>query len=220
MRSSNELNIENTIVLADVNGPKVDANQVVAASAQLVIAGTGASAPAGNFLLQWSDDPPIHADPSHWVTFGTVAVSAAGTYSLAKADVCYQWIRSVYDNTATITKASLTNQSLIYTAVSSVASIGNGITIILLDPGAINQSLSVTVVASAITVHLATDGAGVITSTGNAVKAAVNAHVAAALLVLVTGSNVAALTALSSTPLASGTDGGTITSSRIKTIGF
>ncbi len=220
MRSSNELNIsQSTVILADVAGSVVDASQVVAASAQLVIAGTGGSAPAGNFLLQWSDDPPLHVGPSHWATLATVAVNAAGTYSLAKTDVCAQWIRAIYDNTAAIAAAVLINQNLTYTSVP-LGTPGNATTIRLLDPAAGSQSLSVTVVGAAITVHLATDGGGSITSTPDLIKAAVNANVAAALLVLVTGSGASPVTALSATPLAGGTDGGTSVSARIKTLGF
>lgn len=47
----------------------------------------------------------------------------------------------------------------------------------------INQSLSVTVSTSDITVHLATDGAAAVTSTANDVINAVNIHAAASLLV-------------------------------------
>lgn len=219
MRSSNELNIDSTLVLADVNGSDVSAPQVVAASAQLVIAGSGQSAPAGNFLLQFSDDPPLATAPSNWSTLATTAVSGAGVYALPKTDVCAQWIRALYDNTVSIAQATLVNQSLTYTAVAYGAS-GNAITIRLLDPGAPSQSLSVSVAGSAITVHLATDGGSAITSTGDDVKAAINGNVSAAALVVVSGSNASPVTAIAATALSGGRDGGTITSVRIKTLGF
>lgn len=220
MRSSNELNIDSTLVLADVEGADVSAPQVVAASAQLVIAGTGQSAPAGNFLLQFSNDPPLKEGPSNWSTLATVAVSGANTYSLPKTDVCAQWIRALYDNTVSIAPATLTNQSLTYTAKVSGAS-GNNITIALLDPGMADQSLSVSVAGDAISIHLATDSMSAITSTPTLIKAAVNASTDAMnLLIPVTGSGSSPVTAVVATHLATGRDGGTITSVRIKTLGF
>ncbi len=220
MRSSNTLAIDSELVLADVASEAILADQVVAASLQMVISGTGQSAPAGNLLIQVSNDPPLQTEgPTNWSTGATLAVAAAGVFLVPKLDISYQWIRALYDNTVSIAPAVLVNQSLTYTAVTSGA-LGNLITIRLLDPSAINQVLSVTVVSSAITVHLATDGSGTITSTGDLIKAAVNANAAAALLVLVSGSNASTVTALAATPLASGRDGGTIVSARMKTIGF
>ncbi len=220
MRSSNTLAIDSTLVLDDVEGVLIDASQVMAASLQMVITGTGQSAPTGNIILQVSDDPPLATEPTNWSTGATLAVGAAGTFLIPKTDISYQWMRAYYDNTVSIAAATLTNQSLTYTALVDGAS-GNLITIRLLDPSAINQSLSVTVTGTAITVHLATDGSGVITSTPTLIKAAVNASVASMLLLIpVTGSGSSAVTALAATPLATGRDGGTITSTRIKSIGF
>lgn len=220
MRSSNTLNLEaQSVVLADVAGAAVDASQVVSASAQFVISGTGQSAPAGNFIIQWSDDPPTAAAPSNWSTLSTVAVSAAGMVSLAKVDVCAQWLRLLYDNTVSIAAASLVNQGLTYTAVTSGAS-GNNITIALINPGLPSQSLSISVVGNAISVNLATNGASAITSTASLIKAALEASAAASALVSVAGSGAIAVTALAATPLAGGRDGGAIVSGRLKTFGF
>lgn len=102
--------------------------------------------------------------------------------------------------------ASLVNQSLTYTSVDP-GTASNSITITIVDPGTPNHALTIGTVGTAITVTLATDAGSVITSTGNAVKAAINADVTANLLVLVTGTNASTLAALSTTPLAGGADG-------------
>ena len=60
---------------------------------------------------------------------------------------------------------------------------GNGITVALVDPAGNDQALDVTVIASAITVHLATGVGGAITSTATQVKNAINADVEAKALV-------------------------------------
>lgn len=101
----------------------------------------------------------------------------------------------------------LTDQSLTYTAVTP-GTAGDAITIELIDPGANDQTLAVAVVASTrIQVSLATDSGGTITSTGDDVKAAVNADSpGAADLVLVSGTNASPVTALAETPLAGGVD--------------
>lgn len=101
--------------------------------------------------------------------------------------------------------AVLVNQSLTYTAVTSGAA-GNLITVEYIDPPGNDVPLSVAVVGTAISVTLATNGSSVITSTGNDVKAAVNAFPAAAALVLVSGTQAGVVTALSATALATGRD--------------
>lgn len=227
MKSSNVSALATGVVLADVAGTSQIADQMLAMSAQMIITGSGGSAPAGSFKLQFCNTPPqvYYEKPSTqtitpWSDFGSaVAVSGAGTYAIPKTETAYQWTRVFYDNTAAIAAALLANQSLTYTAITAGV-LGNSITIALVDPGAINQALTVTVVGTAISVSLATNGAGTITSSGNAVKAAVNANATAALLVLVTGTNGSAVIALAPTPLASGTDGGIITSCYVKTLGL
>ena len=106
---------------------------------------------------------------------------------------------------AAAVQASKVIQDLTYTAVA-YGTAGNAITVRYVDPGAINQAISVAVVASAITVNLATDGAGLITSTATQVKAAVDASSPAHALVSVavsgTGSTVQA--AVGATALANG----------------
>lgn len=102
-------------------------------------------------------------------------------------------------------RATLVNQAITYSAVAFGAA-GNAVTIALLDPGLPSQALSVTVSGSAISVHLATDGGSLITSTATDVVAAIQASAAASALVTVSGSGLTALVALAATHLAGGLD--------------
>lgn len=101
------------------------------------------------------------------------------------------------------------NNDLDYTAATA-GSAGNSITIRYVDPGAISQALAVSVLASAITVSLATDGAGAITSTAGQISTAIAALPAAAALV--SSANKAAndgtgvVIAMAATALAGGLD--------------
>lgn len=87
------------------------------------------------------------------------------------------------------TKASLTtaltgtNNDIVWTAVSGGPQ-GNGIWIRYVDPEADNSPLEVDVADKGITIYLATDGSGVITSTADDLKAAVAAHPVAQGLVV------------------------------------
>jgi len=87
-------------------------------------------------------------------------------------------------------KASLTvdmtnaNADLTYEA-KDYGQAGNSISVIHIDPSDVSQELAVSVDGVAITVSLATDGAGAITSTAAEVKAAVLALPAAVALVTV-----------------------------------
>lgn len=86
---------------------------------------------------------------------------------------------------------------------------GNHISIRYLDPAIVNASLTVSVIGgSLISVSLATDGAGAITSTAAQIKSAIEAHVAANDLVAITisGSGSQIQTAQAETFLANGMD--------------
>jgi hypothetical protein len=74
------------------------------------------------------------------------------------------------------------NADLTYTAKNYGAD-GNSITVTHVDPSANNAELFVTVDGTDITISLATDGEGAITSTANEVEAAIEAEAAAAALV-------------------------------------
>ena len=99
------------------------------------------------------------------------------------------------------------NNDIVYTAVTG-GGIGNTISVEYIDPDAASQSLEVDVAGRAITVYLATDGSKVITTTGDLLKAAIEAHPVASTLVTVAdkaandGSGV--VTAMGATHLAGG----------------
>lgn len=86
---------------------------------------------------------------------------------------------------ASISTAQGSNRDLKFTAVP-LGTAGNGITVTYVDPEENDAALDVTVDGTDITVSLATDGAGAITSTGNLVMAAINANGEAAALVTAT----------------------------------
>lgn len=113
---------------------------------------------------------------------------------------------------ATYTTATgVSNADLKYTAVAN-GTAGNSVTVAYVDPGAANQSLSVSVSGTAITVNLATNGGSAITSTGSLILAAIQASAAASALVTValapanTGAGV--VIAIAATALSGATAGG------------
>ncbi|PZQ21162.1 MAG: phage tail protein [Sphingopyxis macrogoltabida] len=74
------------------------------------------------------------------------------------------------------------NNGLSITA-KAVGVAGNNISIRLVDPAANSSALAVTVDGNAITISLATSGAGAVTTTGALLLAAINAHAGASALV-------------------------------------
>lgn len=87
------------------------------------------------------------------------------------------------DVAATLTTALTgADNDLKFTAARSGKFAGNRMAVAYLDPGAINQALSVSVSGYHVLVSLATDGSGVITSTAAQVDAAIDALPAAAAL--------------------------------------
>lgn len=101
------------------------------------------------------------------------------------------------------------NNDMVFTAVGYGAD-GNAVTIAYIDPAANGAALSVTVSGSAITVNLATNGGGAITSTAAEVKTAIDAYAAAAALVTCANAGAdtgaGAVTALAATALSGGVD--------------
>lgn len=130
----------------------------------------------------------------------------ATVQSATAADLIAQ-IKS-YDVKATAT-ASLTNQTIVYTA-NNAGRAGNAITIELVDPAGNDQALSISVVGTAISVSLATGGAGAITTTRAQLVAALMANSSVTNLITVSGSGASAMTAISATPLAGGANRGMI----------
>lgn len=107
-------------------------------------------------------------------------------------------------------KAALTVQGITVTA-QLFGTGGNSITLELSDPGANNAVLSVVVTLNAIKVNLATDGAGLITSTAVDVIAALTASAPALALVAASGAGAIALTDTAPTALTGGINGDSIT---------
>lgn len=101
------------------------------------------------------------------------------------------------------------NNAITFTADAEGAN-GNDITVALVNPGGNNITLLVSCTGTAISVRLATDGSGAITSTATLVIAAVNAHPAASALVTAAnaqGSNGSGVVAaVAATALSGGKD--------------
>jgi hypothetical protein len=110
---------------------------------------------------------------------------------------------------STTTSLAGANNDLTFTA-KPVGIIGNTVSVRYVDPLGIDKTLSVTVSVNAITVNLATDGLGAITSTAALIKAAIEASSAANALVEITyptgndGSGI--VTAMSAVTLSGGID--------------
>lgn len=110
--------------------------------------------------------------------------SLTGSLTVATATVGAIQIYVPGNDYATVT-IDMTNalSDLTYTAVD-YGTAGNSITVTHVDPSGNDQPLAVNVDGTDITVSLATGPAGAITSTAAEVKAAVNVHADASLLVL------------------------------------
>lgn len=90
---------------ADQTGITIDASQVLAASAQVVVTGTS----TGNLKFQFSNDISSQCttdakgklQPSNWTDIAsqTVAVAGAGAVAIPKFDCCYQFLRTVFVHT-------------------------------------------------------------------------------------------------------------------------
>lgn len=103
-------------------------------------------------------------------------------------------------------KASLNIGDLTFTS-KLYGALGNEISIHLRDPKANNAALSIAVTGRAIVANLATDAAGVITTTETALAAAIAANAAANALVTVAGAGVTVLSgSLRPVPLEDGAD--------------
>lgn len=109
-------------------------------------------------------------------------------------------------STVTIDMTAPTSD-MTYTAVEYGAD-GDNITVTHTDPSGNDEVLAVTVSGTDIDISLATDGGGTITTIASEVKAAVNAHAAASLLVLAEdeGAGTGLVNADSETNLANGVD--------------
>jgi flagellar hook protein FlgE len=110
---------------------------------------------------------------------------------------------------AVLTTTYGTDNDLTFTAVNYGGE-GENITVSYVDPGAASQPLSISVTGNAITVNLATDAGGAITSTAAQVMAALNADVSASALITTTlacATGAGTVPAMAATNLAGVDDG-------------
>ncbi len=128
-----------------------------------------------------------------------IATQTAGAAAGAISNVVVT-TSSVQGATATIT----IDTDIVITANQQGAA-GNDITIKLVNAGN-DQELGVTVTGNAITVNLATDGVGAVTTLRDQVVAAINADDAAKALVTASGGSATAAAAVGPTNLANGAD--------------
>jgi flagellar hook protein FlgE len=111
---------------------------------------------------------------------------------------------------AALTTAFGADNDLTFTAVDYGGE-GQNISLTYLDPGAANQPLSVSVSGDAITVSLATDAGGTITSTGADVLAALNGDASASALIttsLASATGTGLVPAMAASNLTGVTEGG------------
>lgn len=152
--------------------------------------------------------PILQQLPSSVSGFATgPAFAGRGCWVQAKVETLH-----VNEVAATMTTALAgTNNDLVYTGVVGLGINGNLVTIQYVNPGTPSASLSVSVVGSVITVHLATNGGSAITSTAALVAAAITASVPASALVTVANApandGTGVVTAMAITPLVGGVDG-------------
>jgi len=114
------------------------------------------------------------------------------------------------DGARALVKIDMTNEKADITYIAKEAGVdGDNITVTHVDPSGNNQPLEVTVVDTDISVSLATDETGVITSTAEEVKAAVDADPEASALVTVKveGDGSGVVNAKIETSLTGGIDG-------------
>lgn len=141
--------------------------------------------------FDWAQQTPIErvtsgvpvVDTNHAQIHAGNAFSMVGTLAVDTGEVGAIQIYVPGEDYATLT-IDMTNATsdLTYTAVDYGVA-GNSITVTHTDPSGNNQALAVTVVGTAIDISLATGAGGAITSTAALVKAAVNSHAEASLLV-------------------------------------
>lgn len=99
--------------------------------------------------------------------------------------------------------SSLTDQTVTY-ASKVKGTVGDSITVELVDPASASSPLAVTVVGTDISVSLETDGGSAILTDIDALVAAIEGDTDAAALITVTGSGATLLTALAQTNLSGG----------------
>lgn len=145
----------------------------------------------------------------------TIIESATGARSIVPASLAVIGLLATAPNATPDVKASaaigvVANNNALTITSKKAGTLGNDTTITLVNPLANNAALAVEVDGDAITVNLATSGAGAITTTAALLKAAIEADADANALVTVaaTGASTSAgvVTALAETELTGGVD--------------
>lgn len=137
-----------------------------------------------------------------------IAFTLSGKMDIASAKIGAIQLTVPGAVAATLTTNMTAATSDITLTAKVAGSAGNSINVTYVDPGAADQPLTVSVNVKTITVSLATNGAGAITSTAALVKAAINAHAEAAALVTAEdeGTGTGIVNAVVNANLAGGTD--------------
>ena len=167
------------------------------------------TSPSQEGILASNFQPPYAKD----ITLYKQQVFAANTrskYTLNLALLTGQESNGSTPGFTTSSQALLVNQGVTYTAVQ-YGTVGNSITITIVNPALSNHPLTFGVVGSNITITLATDGASVITTTAAQLITALNLNVAVSAVVSASGSGAVPLVALAQTSLATGTTGTVLT---------
>lgn len=117
-------------------------------------------------------------DGTNWNTIGTFTQKTGAAYQVINVTDLYadrvraKWVVGGTAAAATLsTNLTGDNNDLVFTSVGTTTA-ANDITVEYVDPGENDASLSVEVDGNAITVNLATDSGGAITTTGDTLKTA------------------------------------------------
>lgn len=206
------------ITNATATEAKADGGNPFSGDLKAVYAITGGDAhgvlntdPTGaNNKQTWTGKATIPSDDN--ATSVTVVAGEAGSaiaVAVSGSDITVTLAKSAAVAAVLSTALTGANNDLDYAARTAGVA-GNSIAIVYVDPMGNDAALSVSVSGTTITVSLATDGAGAITSTAQQVMTAINRVPAAVALVGInlksgnTGAGV--VTALASTALATGAD--------------
>lgn len=165
---------------------------------------TAAGVPKGLDLVATAQPSPGFLTPN--VAAEPAATITSGSTSLTNIDDITGIETGMYAS-APGAFAQKTIQDLLYTSIVD-GTFGNSITIAYVNPGAPSQPLSVSVVGTAISVSLATNGGSTLISTADDIVGAIEGSDASSLVeVSVTGTGSNVQTAVSATPLTGGSAG-------------
>lgn len=161
----------------DINKVKIDFT-----TSDFTVTGPG-TAPTG-----WSGTGPVDDVVTYTATGDGIAPDGNETFSpavtnpLAIGDAAVPTVSTTDAGSKSAVDAAELTGWIGYVAISAGIG-GNDITVEYVDPGLVGYTISVSVAIKAITVSLATDAGGTVTSTASEVAAAINAEAAAAALV-------------------------------------